>query len=77
MNNIQRRIERLEAKAGASKPPGFIWAALFTEVTPGIFRFDMPEEMRGKTATRQEIEDMHIPMILVDFLNGKTKGRVQ
>ena len=75
--SIQRRVERLEAIAGASKPPCFIWAALFTEVTPGVFRFDLPEEMRGKTVTRQEIEEMHIPMILVDFLNGKTKGRVQ
>lgn len=71
---VTDRLRRLEKTQAAKRPPGFVWAAVLTETAPGVYAFDFPERLRGKTATREEIDRMRIPMILCDFLNGNSKG---
>lgn len=73
MAQLLTRIKKLESRLADGKPPGFVWAAVLTEIEPGRFRFDFPEHMRGQFATREQVDK--IPMIVVDFFNGKMKGR--
>lgn len=68
------RIRRLERERSAKRPQDFVWGAVLTEVSPGLYAFDFPEHWRGRTARAQEIDNMHIPFVQCDFLNGKSKG---
>lgn len=65
------RLRRLEKVRSAKRPPDYIYAVMLTEVSPGLYAFDFPERLRGRTASAREIDNMHIPFIICEFLNGK------
>lgn len=73
--SISSRLRKLEARRGVQKPRDFIWAALLTEVTPGSFAFDTPEHMQGRVVSREQLDAMEIPCLVVSFLSGTMKGR--